>query len=402
MSDTALKHIEHLAVTLGPRGSTTAKEKAGHDYVQNVLNELGCATRVEEFQSSTSAYLPFMLSLGLMLVAEVIFYALAPSPNAQVGALAALALGVVTTVSGVMELLLRDNPLRWLVPMAQSQNVIGITPASGEAKRKLVIMAHVDSHRTPLLWRTPNTYLSYRVLSSLSFVSLLALNVIFVVGLIAPNPGLRNASLIPAAVIGLMWLLLLQGHNTPFTAGANDNASGVGVLLALAERVQREPLANSEVWWVASGCEEVQVYGSADFLRRHHDELAQAEGALISVDSIAGAGADLVYLRQEGLLLPMRYPTGMLAIADKLAADHPDLKARAFALQGANTDAAHALQAGLSALSLLSFTRRGWIPNWHNPSDVFANVDADAVDRAERFVWEVLKRLDTAPLAGSK
>jgi len=398
MSESALKHIEHLSVAIGPRGSTTPKEKAGHDYVQNTLNELGCATRVEEFQSSTSAYLPFSLALALMLVAEVIFYTLASSPNAQAGALAALVLGVVVTVSGVMELMLRDNPLRWLLPLGQSQNVVGVTPASGEAQRKLVVMAHVDSHRTPFFWWSPNTYQVYRIISVFSFLSLVAMNVIFLVGVFAPGGGLRNASLIPAAVIGLMLLLLVQAHNTPYTAGANDNASGVGVLLALAERLQREPLANSEVWWVASGCEEVGVYGSADFVHRHQDELAEAEDVFVSVDNIAGKGTDLVYLRQEGLLFPMPYPAEMLALADKLAVAHPDLKVRAFALQGVNTDAAHALTAGLPALSLVSVTRRGWIPNWHHPSDVFANVDAEAVDRAERFVGELLQRLD----AGAK
>ena len=69
MSDSALKHIEHLSVTIGPRGSATPKEKEGHDYVHKVLSDLGCEPRVEEFLSSPSIYLQFALATGMMLVA---------------------------------------------------------------------------------------------------------------------------------------------------------------------------------------------------------------------------------------------------------------------------------------------------------------------------------------------
>jgi len=87
-------------------------------------------------------------------------------------------------------------------------------------------------------------------------------------------------------------------------------------------------------------------------------------------------------------------PPEMLALAEQIVKEHPELGGRAYAQQGAFTDAAPALKAGLKTIGFLGFTGEGWIPDWHNKSDVFANVDADAVDRAERFVWEVLKQLD--------
>lgn len=393
MSDSALKHIEHLSVTLGPRGSTTPKEKEAHDYVHKVLTELGGAPRVEEFWSTPSIYLTFVLALGVMLVAEALFWLLGPTLNAPVGALAAAVLGIVAAVSVVLELLGDDNPLRWLTPVERSQNVIGVTPAGGEARRKVVVMAHVDSHRTPLFWRTPRTFMVYRVLSVLSMIGLVALTVMFLIGIFAPSEALRAASLVPTVPIVLLWLMLAQAHNTPFTAGANDNASGVGVMLALAERLQ-QPLPNTEVWWVATGCEEVGAYGSADFFRRHTEELHG--GAVVVVDNIAGKGAGPVYLRGEGILLPRNYPPEILALADQVARDNPDLGGRSVSQRGAGTDGWYALKAGVKCLSFVGYGADGWVPNWHNPADVFANVDADAVDRAERFVWEVLKKLDAS------
>lgn len=392
MSDTALHHIEHLSTTIGPRGSTTAKEKEGHAYVQQILTDQGHPVRTETYLSGTSAYLPFILALGVVLLAEAIFYFAGLTPNAAMGGLAALALSALATTSAILELLARDNPLRWFLAAEPSQNVIAVTPAQGQAKRRVAVVAHVDTHRTPFFWRTADSYRVFRVVMTLSIVSLGVLNVLFLIDLFAPTAALYPISLVPAGVVLVALLMSLQAQYSPFTAGANDNASGVGVLLALAEKAKREPLANTELWWVATGCEEVGAYGSADFIRRHADALDN--GAVLVVDSVGASGTGPIYLTREGLLKPLAHSPELLALADQIAADQPALGAGRCTVQNPYTDASPALEAGLEALAFVGYNRRGWIPNWHNPSDVLAHVDAEAIDRTERFVWEMLKRLD--------
>jgi hypothetical protein len=395
MSSTALHHLEHLATTIGPRGSATPKEKEGHAYVQQVLTELGCNPRTETFPAAVSVYTPFMVALGVVLLAELIFYTLSLGPNANVGALAALILSGTATACAVLELLRRDNPLRWFLPVEPSQNVVGVTPAAnGEPKRRVAVLAHVDTHRTPLFWRTPTTYLVYRGIMIASLISLAVLNVIFLVSVFVPGLNLHPISLIPAAVVLVAFAMVTQAHFTPFTAGANDNASGVGVLLALAEKLKSEPLANTEVWWVATGCEEVGAYGSDDFIRQHGEQFR--EGAVISVDNVAGRGTHLAYIQSEGILKPVSFPAAMLTLAEQIAKEQPTLGARPLATLSAYTDATPALEQNIPALSFISVTESGWLPNWHNPNDVFAEVDAEAVDRAEQFIWAVLQRLDQA------
>ena len=75
-------------------------------------------------------------------------------------------------------------------------------------------------------------------------------------------------------------LKILMGHADSVTgsAGANDNASGVGVLVALARRLDSiDP--RCDLWLVATGSEEREVTGLADHrgatalvrrVRRHH------------------------------------------------------------------------------------------------------------------------------------
>ncbi len=393
MSASSLTHIEHLSVTIGPRGSTTEKEAEGHAYAQKVLSDLGLETRVDEFLASPSTYYPFILALGLVLVIEAAFWLIAGTPDAATGGLYAFSLITVILGSVIFELMTIDNPLRWLLPTAPSRNVIGVIPASGEVKRKVAILAHVDSHRTPWIWGARTNFKIYQAVVPLALVGVIALDIVYLVQVLAPEVELRNVTLIPTVIVALAWLMVLQAHNTPFTAGANDNASGVGLALGLAESLRAAPLAHTEVHCVITGCEEVGAYGSADFVRRHAEEFRA--GAVIVVDNIAGHDTGPVYLDSEGILIPTKYPADMLALAREVSLNDPALGGRPFTQTGAYTDGYAPLKAGLPTLTFVGYTRDGWIPNWHNATDVFAQVDADALARTEQFVLALLHRLDS-------
>lgn len=401
MSDAALKHVEHLSVKIGPRPSASPAEEAAHDYVHAELARLNYQPRRESFVAPTSIYLPFAIAMGLMLLAWLLFDRLG-----SVGALAATALGAVATASVILDLLVRDAPLRWFVPTGRSQNVIAVArPAvaeidrnsarpRGETRHKLVIAAHVDTHRTPLFWRTQAAFRAYRLVATLGVLALLASQIMFVVGTFAYSDGLRAAARAPAVVFAVVLAMVLQAEFSRHSVGANDNASGVGVLLALAARLRAEPLPASEVWLVATGCEEVGAFGMRDFVARHRDELRDA--VVLVIDNVAGRRTGAVYLRSEMLLQTLRAPADLLAVADQLASEHPELKAYSARQVGAFTDAAPALLAGIRALAFVGYNRRGWIPHWHHPDDIFDRIDPAPLDQTERFVWELMKRCAVA------
>ena len=96
-------------------------------------------------------------------------------------------------------------------------------------------------------------------------------------------------------------VVILGAHydTTPDSVGANDNASGTGVLLALAERLARPPWSNQAVSifpftlrFIAFGSEETGLHGSWHYV----DELTDAELAdimvMINLDSV-GSGTTL-------------------------------------------------------------------------------------------------------------
>src|SRR5258708_40157999 len=94
---------------------------------------------------------------------------------------------------------------------------------------------------------------------------------------------------IPFAAIIVVGLLLLL-HRELFykhVAGANDNASGVGVMLSLCEALAADVPADTEVMALATGCEEAGQVGLEEFRRRHRDGL---ERAWVVNDDHCGAG----------------------------------------------------------------------------------------------------------------
>jgi Zn-dependent M28 family amino/carboxypeptidase len=78
-----------------------------------------------------------------------------------------------------------------------------------------------------------------------------------------------------------------MGQNTYFP-GANDNASGCGMLLELAERFCDKPLKNYNVVFVAFAGEEIGLLGSAAFVRNAPIPLSRIE-FLLNLD-IMGSG----------------------------------------------------------------------------------------------------------------
>lgn len=175
---------------------------------------------------------------------------------------------------------------------------------------------------------------------------------------------------------------------TPFSPGANDDASGVGVILALAERLIREPLAHTEVWLVLTGCEEVSSYGMTAFLDAHAAELGD-DTAHIILD-IVGAGK-LGFLTTDGLIVKRATHGHALELARQAAAALPDLRVEAHA--------GVATKRGLIALTVDTVYPPGKedVSHWHQMSDTPDRLDAQTLADAHSFTWQVLREIDRVP-----
>jgi hypothetical protein len=383
-----MEHIRYLSEEIGPRGSTTPKEAQAAQYAAQTLQKLGFNPVIETFSSARSNWYPYALFSGLMMVSSLLFMF-----GDRWGTIAALILSSLSLLSVLLELSFRPNPLRWILPTGDSQNAWAKIPSRENPNKKVVLIGHLDTHRTPLAFSTDTWLKVFGGLVPLGLVSSILLILLLIIGLFDPGSLWRYLS-IPFFVIFLAFFALtFQADLTPYAPGANDNASGAGIVLHLAERLKMEPLSQTTVWAVLNGCEEVGCYGAEAFAHAHQDELHDA--IWIAIDSVGARDTAPHYLTHETFFLTTRSDPELLALADRISTDFPELDAHPFHFKGAFTDGAIGGKYGFRVLSLLSLRTDGGLPQWHRPTDVIENVDPDVVQKNETFLWELLHEIDT-------
>jgi len=382
-----MDHIRYLSEEIGPRGSTTPDEAQAAQYAAQVLQKLGLDPVIETFRSARSSWHPFALFSGLMMASSLFFFF-----GDRWGTIVALLLSLFSFLSVLLELSFKTNPLRWILPTGDSQNAWASVTPSGKSSKKVVLLGHLDTHRTPLAFSTDAWVKVFGILVPLGLVSSILLIILLIIGLFDPG-SLWRFLVIPFFVIFLAFFTItIQADFSPYAPGANDNASGAAIVLHLAERLKMDPLSQTTVWAVLNGCEEVGCYGAEAFAHTHQDELQDA--IWIAIDSVGAQDTVPHYLTHETFFLTTRSDPGLVELADKVSSSSPQLGARPFHFKGAFTDGAIGGKYGFRVLTLLSFRTDGGLPEWHRPTDVIENVDPEVVRKNETFLWELLHEID--------
>jgi hypothetical protein len=383
--DRWLEHIRTLSVEIGPRGSTTPAEARAAEYVRGVLADLGANPQVEPFTSAKSAWRPYVLVTLIGLVGLAL-YPLNPPWTRWIS----LVLTALAFVCGFLELNLIPNPIRWFLPKGQSQNVYGVVEPAGEATQDVLLVGHLDTHRTPLTHRSRAGLAFYELMLKLGFVSLLLLPVLYLIGAVSGWGWVWPVSLAPGAFVVVTFFVTTHVDFTGFTPGASDNASGSGLALALAERAIHEPLRRTRLWAIAVGCEEVGMYGSTAFYKRHAAEFPDAY--VITLDNLGVAGP--AWILHEGLNIQLHSHPDLIALAEGVACEWPELGAFPQKWDVAYTDSAAAIKAGLKTITLLGVTREKKLPYWHVPEDTIDKLQPDVLANTAEFAWRMVCAID--------
>jgi len=377
----AMQHIRHLAETIGPRGSTTPEEEEAARYVEFQLRSQGLSPMVERFTSPRSVWAPFGIIFVLALDAAVL---------ARMGRIGSLMGGLLALYAAWLywaEFNFRETLLGRIVPRGQSQNVLVRVPPEKERKSVVVISAHLDTHRTSLLFRNLPLLVFFRIMVPANLVLFTGCGLLFLYRFLALSLDWAPLLLFVLSALGI--LFAFQAELSPYTPGANDNASGVEVALRLAGKLARSPLPHTEVVFLFTGCEEVGCYGMRAFLEKHGSEYKDA--VFIVLDSV-GIG-EVNYSLGEGMLGSYRTPPELVGLARKAAAEHPQLKTRARRLPGGYTESGPALRKGYKAITIVALTPAGLLPYWHHPEDTPDKIDPSTLDSTLAFVEAMLRSL---------
>ena len=399
--------VRELAERIGPRGTGTSAERAAADFVAARLAALGLPVARSSFRAVRSQNAFPLASVALALVA-VAAYPLGPG-----GRWAAAALALATAPLLWRAIRLSTSPVRTLLPKVPSGNVVATVAPRGPAAARVVVLAHLDTNRMRLAWRSggvrwlePLTWLTLAVFGALG-VAYLGGAVLGAAGDGAAAPWwppadaagwLWWASLVPAAYVAGMLVTLVRDDLTPYSPGAHDNAASVSVALDVARRLAAAPLDATEVVLAFTGAEETDHAGLHDLLRADRARLREA--AFLGLEGL-GSG-ELVYLTRHGLCDHVRADPGLLTLLGRVAERRPELGA-APAEMTEEDEVTNLRRLGYRAVCIAGRDgATGTIPHWHRPDDTADTVSPGFMERAAAFVHAALEDIDaTARPAGT-
>jgi hypothetical protein len=189
-------------------------------------------------------------------------------------------------------------------------------------------------------------------------------------------------------------LASIRFERSPFSPGANNNASGVGTLLALAERLLETPLSRTEVWLLATGCRETGKDGLYAFLQAHGMELTGT--ILVALEGV-GVGERVVYLTGEGAFRGTAYSSEALALAAHAAercreASIPVSHGRH---PGGPTETGIITRSGLTGIAINVWADDSpGVASRRQIDDTFETIQTQALTQAHTFAWALLKEID--------
>ncbi len=373
----AMAVIRDLSCGIGGRRPTGPGEHRAAELLLATLGSHGIRGRLEQFAGYSSFAQPFAVLLSL---------AVAPTLLPRTLRRTRTVMAVTAAVGLISEGSLLRAPLTKFLSRRGSRNVVAEIEASGEAERTLCLVAHMDTSRSGLLFHP-------RVVGWMP--GWISANSLLVLAAAALEPFahrsrtvrsiLAAARAVLFAGLGVLAEREIRGVDVP---GANDNASGCGVVCSLAARIAAEPLASTRVVVLITGCEESGTLGARAF-RDSHD----TDGWMfLNFDNVGGPGS-LRFLRREGVIAKWDADQGMIAAASEVATRRADLRMAAEdSPAGLTYDSSPIHAAGGRAMTIS--VQDGFIPDLHRPTDVYENVDPDGVRRTLEAGAELVAAID--------
>jgi hypothetical protein len=376
------------------RPSASPGEHTAARWVQDRLWLSGLRPQIEPFQFNPD-YWAIWGAHAFLAATAAAALALSRRPR-RIASLVAL----LTAVSFWGELTTRLSLLRRLMLARTSYNVLARLSDNKESP-VLIVSAHHDAPHSGVIFQPQLQRLLPSRLRSLAEPAT-ALQVPFAgmsaiaLGGAAHAIGVRRSfvrrmlslgGLINVGFLALMW----DVARTRVSPGANDNASGEAVLLALAERCSHDPPPNLNLWFLSTGSEEGMLGGMRAFLQEHRRELEGRRVWLLNLE-VLGSGQP-VYLEGEGYLGWRPYTGELLSLANELSQAPPFDAVRPWTRPPFVTDALIALRHGIPALTIASLDRDSRVAHYHGRTDLPENIDLSSVEAAYEFCHELVRRL---------
>jgi hypothetical protein len=386
------ERVERLAAL--DRPSASAGELAAAELIAGEVRVLrGVRVRIERETVHGTHWWPTGLPVGLAALGGLL-----GGRGGWSRRLAGAALGAFATAAVADDL---GGGSRWFrrrfLPQRETANVVAEL-GDPDAERTILVTAHHDAAHSGLIFHPELGRAPWR-----RFPGVLAR--------IDTSPPLLWGAVGGPAAVALGAVLDLRALRLAGTAvsagytaamidiglratvpGANDNLTGVAVLLSLARALSDRggPPAGLRVVLLSAGAEESHQEGMHAFAARHFGALPRDRTHVVCLDTLGSPR--LALIEGEGMLRVEDYPEGVRELVQRCADEAGVHLHRGLRFRNA-TDGVVALRAGYPCASIGSVDEFKVPSEYHWPTDTPDRVDYSRVADAARLCLRLVDRL---------
>jgi hypothetical protein len=375
--------VAHLAALERPPGSAGEHEAA--QWIAERLSTLGARTEVEEERVHGGYFAPIGVPAAASALAGLAV--LAGRRSAGLIGAGATALMAEDLQGGPR------RPLRSRLPQQATWNVVAEL-GRPDAAHTLVISAHHDAARSSFIFDPVMPRLVFEKApwlhnyldrwpplmgGAVAGPTLVALGAAL---------GLRKVTAAGTVASAVAAGLMAHMARQPVVPGANDNLTGVAVLLEVARRLGGEVPDGQRVILLSTGSEEANQDGMLAYARRHFSELHRERTTFLCLDTVGSP--ELVLIEGEGFLKMRDYDAATKDLVER-AARAAGVHVRRGLRFTFGTDALIPLRQGFRVAGLGSVNE--WLvpTNYHAMTDTAENVDYGTVADAAEIVLGVVR-----------
>lgn len=379
--------VEHLSVRIGPRPAGSESEGRALDHIEAELRQ-SCDRVVRIPVKGIPAEFPrkILLLVGMLSLVYVVNQLL-DAPQAMVIYLVAF--------YALPKLISAARKSRATTSERESANIIGHQSAARERCGTIILCAHIDTARATRVpgnqWPKIHQLLMRLWLPFvLSMTAVAALRWLDARVAFAPIVIWQAMRALGLAFSGFLLVFeafyMYISRSESFSPGANDNASGVGVVLALARHFHNDPLAHLDVNHALFTAEELGLVGSERFAKV--TELQRNRTYVINLDMV-GTGKELCYVRGSGLLPPRLTDRELNSL---LREAHPAIQGHYYFM--GDSDFSSFVAQGFRTASLCAKGGAFGEPGYHTDRDTIDYIHLAALQLAADTVRKAVRLLD--------
>jgi len=272
-----------------PRLVGTEGEMKAREMVAKEFEKIGYKPIREKFMTSfhnwvVAQYAFIPIGLILLLMALTLYFSLPLITLAIIAAILIIGWIANKTILGGTSIALFKDPEKNF----ETENIYGKLK-SKNSKGTIIFMAHWDS-KSQTFNSAIRVFIFVVVIFSALIISFafLVISILMLLGI--SNQALNLAMLIYTIIVAAFGVLNYFNKTENKSPGATDNGASVGVTFELARYFKKNPLDNTDLIFLITGSEELNLGGAKDFINKYENKYDRSSTYFINFDGVGTAG----------------------------------------------------------------------------------------------------------------